>query len=110
MRELARASREIPAEVHLRAADPVALEGQDLRVAEAAAVGPRALVGHEHLVSDLDEPFEIERRDHLGVRPAALEVARAIDAHVGWAVEGEVVAQAPLDELAISELVGAVAV
>ena len=46
--------REVPAEVDLDLGDLVALEGEHLRVAEARAVGPRGLVGHDDLVAMLD--------------------------------------------------------
>jgi hypothetical protein len=49
---------EVPAEVDLSAADPIAAEGQDLRVARSPAVGAGRLVGHEHLATDLDQARE----------------------------------------------------
>ena len=51
-----------------------------------------------------------KRLDQLGVRPAALEVRRAVDPGVGRAVEGEVVGQELLDDAAVAGLVGAVGV
>src|SRR5438105_9036641 len=99
-------SLEVPAEVDLCATDLVALECQDFGVAEAVSVGLRALVGHHDLVAGLDEPLELESLDPLGVRPAALEVRRAVDAHVGRAEEREVVGQKVLDDAAIAGFVG----
>src|SRR5439155_5735948 len=102
-------SLEVPAEVDLRPGDLVALEGEDLGVPKPGAVGPRGLVGHEDLVAHLGESLELERRDHLRVRPAALEVRRAVDADIGGAEERVVVGEMLLDEAAVAGLVGAVA-
>jgi len=59
--------------------DLVAVEGEDLGIAEPTPVNARALVGDHDLVVEFDEPLEVEGTDRLGVRPAALEVPLTID-------------------------------
>jgi len=68
------------------------------------------LIGHDDFIAGLEEPLELKALDRLGIRPAALEVRRAVDPHVGRAVEREVVAQKLLDDPTIAGLVGAVGV
>src|SRR5439155_18054170 len=94
-------SLEVPPEVDLCLADLVAVEGEDLRVPEAASVGPGALVGHDDLVALLDQPLELEPLDQLGVRPAALEVTRPIDSVIRRVVDGDIVGPEPFDDAAI---------
>jgi hypothetical protein len=101
---------EIPAEVDLGLADLVAVKRENLGVAKSAPVGLRALVRHDHLVTGLNEPLELEGLDLFGVRPAALEVLRTVDAHVSRAVEREVVGQKLLDHATVAGLVSPVAV
>src|ERR687892_250585 len=105
----ARELGQVPAEVHLHAGDLAVLEAEDLGVAEAPAVGPRGLVGHEHLVTDLLESLELEGLDQLAVGPAALEVGHPVDAGVGGAEEGDLVGEEALDDAAIAGRVGVVA-
>jgi uncharacterized protein YndB with AHSA1/START domain len=101
-------SLEVPAEVDLLSADLVAVEREDLGVAKPAPVGLRAFVGHDDLVSGLDEPLKLERLDQLSVRPAALEVPRAVDPDVGRTVEREILGQELLDDAPIAGHVCAV--
>src|SRR3989440_4940550 len=98
-------SLEVPAKVALRPADLLAGDREHLGVAEPVAVCLRVLVGHHDLVARLDEAHELDALDELGVWPAALEVARPVDSHVGRAVEREVVAQELLDHIAIAGLI-----
>src|SRR5919202_7154075 len=58
-------SLEVPAEVDLYLCDLVAIEGEDLGVAEPRSVGPRALVGDEDLVAPRNQAHELEGRDEL---------------------------------------------
>src|SRR3954468_5419433 len=82
-----------------------------LGVAKPAAVGLDALVGHEHLVvGDLLESLELEGLDQVSVRPAALEVGRAVDPRIWRAVELEVLGQDLLEDAWVPGLVGRVAV
>src|SRR5277367_4316950 len=78
-----RPSVEVPAEVHLDAADLRSTEGEDLGVAKARAVDPRRLVGDDDLVPAGDQALELEGLELAGVGPAALEVALAVDRDVG---------------------------
>src|SRR5439155_16978655 len=95
-------SRLLPAEVDLGLADLLALEGEHLGIAKAAPVGPRAFVRDDHLLARLEQARELVVLDAGGVGPAALEVARAVDAHVGGAEEREVVAQELIEHAAIA--------
>src|SRR4051794_23777612 len=72
---------EIPAEVDLYAADLVAVEGQQLGVAQSLAVRLRRFVRDEDLVRarQLDQAREVVRRERTGRRPAALPVRRQVD-------------------------------
>jgi hypothetical protein len=63
--------------------DLVTVERKDLGVAKTAPIGLRGFVGQDHLVPGLDEPLKGERLDQLSVRPAALEVGRAVDSSAG---------------------------
>src|ERR1019366_7013241 len=50
------------------------------------------LICHDALVAHFRESLGLEGgRDQLGIGPAALEVPRSVDTHVGRAVEGEVI-------------------
>src|SRR4051794_40565278 len=74
---------EIPSPVDLDAADLVTVEAEDLRVAEARAVGPRRLVGDDHLVPVLELAHDLVAVDAAGVGPTALPVRGQVDPHVG---------------------------
>ena len=104
-----RASRQVPAEVDLDAAQLLAGEGHDFRVAEARPVRARGHVRDEHLVAVRDEPLEGEGREVLGARPAALEVPLAVDVDVGGAREAEVGGQVALEDAPVAGHVGPVA-
>src|SRR5205807_6743640 len=101
-------SRQLPAEVDLGPADLLALEGEHLGVAKAAPIGPRALVRDDYLIACLEQAREPVLLDASGVGPAALEVARAVDVHVGGGEEFEVLAQELIEYAAIAGLVGSI--
>lgn len=92
MRRLRRAAEsdplvDVPAEVDLGPRQAIFRESEDLGVAEAPPVDFGGLVGDEDLVTVLDQAHEVERRDRLGVGPAALEVGLAVEPRVGRAEE-----------------------
>src|ERR1700721_22152 len=89
--------REVPSEIDLPLGDLLADEGHDLGIAEPAAGGPGALVGHQDLLTGLDQPLELEVGDQLCIGPAALEVGFEVDSRVGGAVEDKILAQVWLD-------------
>src|ERR1700709_2926378 len=92
---------EVPAEIDLHLDDPIASESQHLGIAKATAVGPRRLVGDDHLVARLDRPHEVEVAQIPGVGTAPLEVALAAQLRVGRAVEDEVGCEKTLADLAL---------
>src|SRR5204863_4761105 len=94
---------ELPAEVDLDPGDLVVLvEREDLGVRAAAALRPAQLIGDDHLVSQLDEPHEVEALTPAGAGPAALEVAVAVELWIRGGGEGEVGGEVPLEHLAVA--------
>ena len=65
-------------------------------------------VSDRNLVLDRHYSLELERTDQPGVRPASLEVGRAVDSGIGRAEEREVIREQVLHGLPIACLVGAV--
>jgi len=91
-----------PAEVHLDDANPVAAEGEDFSVSSPAATGLRHFVGHDHFVTGLDDPKEVELLTLPCAWPAAIKVAHAILSNIERAGKRELVGEGPLDQVAIA--------
>ena len=89
--------RQVPPEVDLRSAEPITVEGEHLGIDPCAAVGLDQLVGHDDLVARLDQALEREGLFPAGARPAALEIATAIEVDVERAGEAEIRGQHFLD-------------
>jgi hypothetical protein len=76
-----------PAEIDFDFDDLFALHGEDLRIAETTACRT-GVVGDEDLVAFRYKMNVLEPLDLLTVRPAALEIRRAIYSVVEWTGEG----------------------
>ena len=70
--------RDRPTEIDLDLDNLIAPHSNDLRVAKTMTVGVLPLVGDEDLVTFRDEVDEVERVDPLAIRPAAVEIRRAV--------------------------------
>lgn len=97
-----------PAEVDLGADDPVPVEGENLGVPASASVASRHLVGDDHLVTSLNESYEIKLLSLPRAWPATLEIATAVQANIDRAPECELACQYPLDEFAVTGREGGV--
>ena len=93
---------QVPAEVDLRAGDPVLLvEGNDLGVPSPAATGHIAFVGDDDLVAGLDQPDELEVLASPRARPATVEVTVSVELRVWRGGEEKVIAEALIEEAAV---------
>src|ERR1700752_1402002 len=92
--------------IDVDAFDPVALEYEELRVAERLTFLHRAAIGHKGRVTLLEDALDLVRHPAGGAeRPAALEILCLADAIVVGAGEGEVLREDLFQRIAIAVLV-----
>ncbi len=75
---------------------------EDFSVPSSAAITFRHFVSHNHVVTGLDYPHKLEPLALSCGWPAALEVARPIQADIQRTGEGKGVGEGPLDQTAIA--------
>src|SRR5262249_54419587 len=91
----------VPAEVDLDPRDPITVEGEDLGVPAAPAIGPDELVGHDHLVARFDQALDVDPLSAPRSGPALLEEAGSIEARIRGAREDQLVSEVPLEEVPV---------
>ena len=100
-----------PSKVHFDGTNSVAAKGKKFGVSSpVATTNIRHFVSHDHFVTGLDGPNEVELLALPSAWPAAIEVARAIKSDIEWAGKRELVGEGALDHLAIARREGAVEV
>jgi hypothetical protein len=97
-----------PAKVHLDGANLVAAERENFGVSSPAATSLRRFVGHNHFVTGLNDPKEVELLALPCTWPAAVEITHAIQSDVERAGECELVGEDALDQAAIASREGVI--
>jgi hypothetical protein len=87
------------AEIGIDPADPVAFEGEKLRIPEILAAFGYAPIGHKHLIAFRGDFLEFVALDPAAVAPAALEIGRLVDFVVIRTREAEIVGECILTTL-----------
>ena len=92
-------------EINLHFADLSVLGAKELGVAERRSIYRLKLVENEDLIALLKEFLNADRLGLLVVRPASLEIRRAVDVVVPWACKSKVFADARFKQSAILSFV-----